>query len=71
LMIPAGVAKRILIPQDYVAEVGQLNIVWVVQGPVGQALIEKRFVKTGLLHEQGMIEIVSGLSEGERLLMKP
>lgn len=71
LMIPAGVAKRILIPQDYVAEVGQLNIVWVVQGPVGQALIEKRFVKTGLLHEQDMIEIVSGLSEGERLLMKP
>jgi RND family efflux transporter MFP subunit len=71
LMVPAGTAKRILIPQNYVAEVGQLNIVWVLQDSSGQAQVEKRFVKTGLVHEQGMIDVVSGLSAGERLLDKP
>lgn len=71
LMIPAGVEQRILIPQDYVAQVGQLNLVWVLHDDSENTLIEKRFVKTGLAHDQGMTEIVSGLSSGERLLKTP
>ena len=71
LMIPAGVERRILIPQDYIAEVGQLNLVWVLHDSSSASLAEKRFIKTGLAHEQGMIDVVSGLSPGERLLKKP
>lgn len=71
LMIPAGVEQRILIPQDYVAQVGQLNLVWVLHESADNVQIEKRFIKTGLTHKEGMVEVVSGLSAGERLLKKP
>ena len=46
LMIPAGVEQRILIPQDYVAQVGQLNLVWVLHDDSENTLIEKRLLKT-------------------------
>jgi RND family efflux transporter MFP subunit len=71
LLIPAGTAKRIMIPQAYVAEVGQLNIVWVLPADLAKGAPEKRFVKTGRTHEPGMVEIVSGLTSAERLLKKP
>tara|TARA_R110001592_G_scaffold288331_4_gene557350 strand:- start:6167 stop:7225 length:1059 start_codon:yes stop_codon:yes gene_type:complete len=71
LLIPAGISKRILIPENYVAEVGQLNIVWVMQGTAEDQLVEKRFIKVGLVKEGGMIEVISGLKEGEFLFQKP
>ena len=66
IFIPAGSRKRILVPENYVAEVGQLNIVWVQS--IDNKKIEKRFIKTGLINETGMVEVVSGLKAGEYLL---
>ena len=50
---------------------GQLNIVWVMQGTAEDQLVEKRFIKVGLVKEGGMIEVISGLKEGEFLFQKP
>ncbi len=71
LLIPASKSKRILVPQRYVANVGQLNIVWVLQAENAKQFIEKRFVKVGMLLEGDMVEIVSGLKAGERLVPSP
>ena len=71
LLIPAGSTKRILVPEKFVAEVGQLNIVWVAQSDNSSQAIEKRFVKTGLVDEGGMVDIISGLKAGEYLVLKP
>lgn len=69
--IPAGSVQRILIPADYVAQVGQLTIVWVVQSKNDKRFLEKRFVKTGLAYDDGKLEIVSGLQGGETLAKVP
>lgn len=70
LLIPAGTGKRILVPENYVAEVGQLNVVWVVQPGDVNKLQEKRFVKIGLINEGGLVDVVSGLKAGEFLVSK-
>lgn len=70
LLVPAGTVQQILVPKEFVAEVGQLDIVWVLNALPGGERIEKRFVKTGLVYQQGMVEIVSGLKGGETLLEK-
>jgi len=71
LLIPAGSSKRILIPETFVAEVGQLNIVWVKQAKSDEQVVEKRLIKVGLVKEGGMVEVISGLKAGEYLLQKP
>lgn len=70
LMIPAGKAKRILVPKKYIAEVGQLNIVWVVHQKAEEKILEKRFVKVGMSQKDDLIEVISGLTEGEILVPK-
>lgn len=70
LLIPAGTSKRILVPESFVAEIGQLNVVWVQQLNDNKT-IEKRFIKVGLINEAGMVDVVSGLKSGEYLLPKP
>lgn len=64
LRVPAGKAKVLLVPEDRVAKVGQLDIVWVLNMNV----IERRFVRIGKLFPDAMVEIVSGLAEGELVL---
>ncbi len=64
LHIPAGLQPLLLIPQDRVAQIGQLDIVWVAN----QELVERRLIRTGKTYEDGMIEVVSGLEEGESVL---
>lgn len=71
LLIPAGIGKQILVPESFVAEVGQLDIVWVLQANDNTKTIEKRFVKTGFINEHGMVDIISGLKSGESLVQKP
>ncbi|KAA1192020.1 efflux RND transporter periplasmic adaptor subunit [Pseudohalioglobus sediminis] len=67
LLVPAGERERLLVPADRVVEVGQLDVVWVAEGgaPV------RRFVRLGRSAEDGMVEVVSGLSEGDLVLPVP
>jgi RND family efflux transporter MFP subunit len=63
MLVPAGTEQQLLIPADRVVQVGQLNLVWVLQD--GQAY--RRFVRVGkALGDQ--IEILAGLNPGEQVL---
>lgn len=64
LRVPAGEVQTILVPSDYVEQLGQQDLVYVLVD--GQ--VQRRFVRTGLLTGQGSVEIVSGLQAGERLV---
>jgi len=64
LHIPAGTKQLLLVPRDRVAHIGQLDIVWLIN----QTSVERRLVRTGKTYQDGMIEIVSGLTENERVL---
>jgi RND family efflux transporter MFP subunit len=67
LQVPAGERTRLVIPADRVAQVGQLNVVWVVEssGPV------RRFVHLGRPAGDNVVEVVAGLEEGEKVLPLP
>jgi membrane fusion protein (multidrug efflux system) len=67
LLVPAGRESLLLVPQDLVAEYGQLDIVWVIEG----GRIDRRFIRAGRKISPGMIEVISGLKEGDRLLPPP
>ena len=67
LLIPVGRGTQLLIPADRVVHVGQLDLVWVYQD--GQSY--RRFVRIGRVDENGQVEILAGLSEGELVLPLP
>lgn len=67
LLVPAGTGKQLLIPADRVVHVGQLDLVWVYQD--GQSY--RRFVRIGQTVQNGQVEILSGLAEGELVLPLP
>lgn len=67
LAVPAGSRPRLLVPTDRVAKVGQLDVIWVaVDGSS-----ERRFVRLGESTSGGMVEVISGLDPGERILPRP
>lgn len=64
--VPAGTLRRVVVPAAAVAEIGQLEFVEVVAD--GEAL-ERRLVTTGeRLGDE--VEVLSGLREGERVLLR-
>ena len=67
LLVPAGKGTKLLIPADRVVHVGQLDLVWVFED--GQSY--RRFVRIGQVNENGQVEILSGLEEGELVLPLP
>jgi len=67
LLVPVGNGTKLLIPADRVVHVGQLDLVWVYQE--GQSY--RRFVRIGQVNENGQVEILAGLSEGELVLPLP
>lgn len=67
LQVPAGDRRRLLVPADRVALVGQLNVAWVVRGTGS----ERRFVRLGQPTADGQVEILSGLEAGELVLPRP
>jgi len=67
LLIPVGAGTQLLIPVDRVVHVGQLDLVWVFED--GQSY--RRFVRIGQVNENGQVEILAGLSEGEWVLPLP
>lgn len=67
LLVPAGIEKQLLIPADRVVHVGQLDLVWVLQD--GHSY--RRFVRIGQVVQDGQVEILSGLAEGDLVLPLP
>jgi RND family efflux transporter MFP subunit len=67
LLVPAGKQQQLLIPADRVVQVGQLNLIWVLQD--GQAY--RRFVRIGKPVEPDQLEILAGLSADEQVLAIP
>lgn len=64
LHIPAEIDDILIIPADKVASVGQLDIVRVQKN----GATERRFIKVGKQLGDGMVEIISGLFEGDEVL---
>jgi RND family efflux transporter MFP subunit len=64
--VPAGSVRLLSVPTSAVAVLGQMERVFVVEN--GRAVM--RLVKTGAVHGQS-IEISSGLSENERVIVSP
>lgn len=64
LQVNAGNRRRLLIPADRVASVGQLDVVWVAN----KGSTERRFVRLGATRDDGTVEVISGLAAGELVL---
>lgn len=64
MLIPAGTESLLLVPADRVVNYGQLDIVWVLS----DANVDRRFIRTGREVRPGMLEVISGLVEGEQVL---
>lgn len=67
LLVPAGTEKQLLIPADRVVHVGQLDLVWVYR----DGHTYRRFVRIGQVVQNGQVEILSGLAEGDMVLPLP
>ena len=63
LLIPAGISNKLYIPQELVSRVGQLTFVWLdVNGKA-----ERRFVRIGKTNKKGLVVIISGLQQGDKV----
>jgi len=67
LMIPTENESILTIPENRVAHIGQLDIVWVIKNKK----VERRYIRTGKKLANDQVEVVSGLAEGERLITPP
>jgi len=63
--LPVGQSSRLLIPQAAVKQIGQLELVEVAGA---DGTLERRFVRTGRTFN-GQVEVLSGLSEGEKVAL--
>lgn len=64
IAIPLGTEQRLLIPIHYVRQVGQLDVVWVLNDGV----VERRFLRLGQRSEDH-VRVISGLRPGDRLVV--
>ena len=64
LLVPASHESLILVPADRVSKYGQMDIVWVQSN--GQT--NRRFIRAGREVQPGMLEVISGLEENERII---
>ena len=65
LLVPAGRESLVLVPADRVTEYGQLDMVWVQSN----GHTDRRFIRAGREVLPGMLEVVSGLEEGELVVL--
>lgn len=64
MLIPAGTETLLLVPKARVIDYGQLDIVWVAS----EGEVDRRFIRTGREIRPGVLEVVSGLQEGEMIM---
>jgi membrane fusion protein (multidrug efflux system) len=67
LLVPAGQRDHLCLNMDALHRIGQLEFVEVLRD---DGTVERRFVKTGRIGMPGRIEVLSGLREGEKVLLK-
>lgn len=67
MLIPSDNESVISIPKDRIAQVGQLSVVWVNDN--GQP--QRRFIRVGKLLDENSVSVISGLKEGEQVLLIP
>jgi RND family efflux transporter MFP subunit len=65
LLVPASRESLILVPADRVSKYGQMDIVWVQSN--GQT--NRRFIRAGREVQPGMLEVISGLEEGDLVVL--
>ena len=65
--IPAGERDLLLVPQNYLARAGQLNVAW-VRGEEGAL---RRFLRLGEERRDGLVQVIAGLEPGDELVMPP
>lgn len=65
LRIPQGEEQVLLIPEAYLQQAGQLDVVWVLQD--GQII--RRFVRLGQRYPDGRIKISAGLQAGDQIIL--
>lgn len=64
ILVPAGQRQALLVPSRYVVHYGQLDLVWVAS----DGDVERRFIRTGREVKPGLVEVLAGLEDGERVL---
>lgn len=65
LLVPAATEQLVLIPNRYVREYGQLDVIWVRT----ENRVDRRFVRIGREMQPGMVEVISGLDAGETVVL--
>ena len=65
IRIPQGEERLLAIPQTYIRQVGQLDVVWVLENKH----INRRFIRLGRTLADGRVSVISGLSAGEQLIL--
>lgn len=68
LVIPAGVRRHLCLHSGAIERVGQLEFVKVLLDPASGA-VERRLIKTGQRGYGAWVEVLSGLSPGEEILV--
>lgn len=68
LLVPVGQRDHLCLNMDALYRIGQLEFVDVLRD---DGTVERRFVKTGRIGMPGRIEVLSGLQEGEKVLLRP
>ena len=68
LLIPAGQRRHLCLATDAIQQIGQLEFVNVVRP---DQTLERRLIKTGRLGMPGRVEVLSGLSAGETVVLQP
>jgi RND family efflux transporter MFP subunit len=64
LLVAVGESKGIFVPADRVVQVGQLDVIWVLENNQ----VQRRFVRVGDVMDDGLIPVLSGLKAGDTLL---
>ncbi len=62
--VPAGMRERLIIPQSAIRRIGQLEYTYVLEG----SRVEQRLITTGEGLSGGRIDVLSGLSEGVKVV---
>lgn len=66
LLIPAGQRRHLCLATDAIQDIGQLQFVKVVRD---DNTLERRMIRTGRLGMEGHVEVLSGVTAGERVVM--
>jgi hypothetical protein len=68
VLVPLGKSQRLVVPAQAIVQRGEVTAVQVI-GPKGQPLL--RQIRVGQATGEGWVEVLAGLSAGDRVLPNP